>query len=155
MPGAAGAVEDGRGKVDLASPLSFAPGQEIEVRRYGEWQRTSTSDVASDQYGRTTRAVTCRLTSGGSVRENKNCVHVQTICAVFFTCLVLCVSCCFAFAFNVFPLKRKEGSPPPPAQERATLRGGGRSKSAGCLHEKASGECPQQKICVVCYNIKK
>eukprot|EP00935_MAST-01C_sp_MAST-1C-sp1_P002698 g2698.t1 len=44
--GAAGAVEDNRGKVDLANALIFAPGQQLEVY-YGDgkWEQTDASDL--------------------------------------------------------------------------------------------------------------
>eukprot|EP00935_MAST-01C_sp_MAST-1C-sp1_P002334 g2334.t1 len=43
--GAAGAVEDSRGKVDLAKALIFAPGQQLEVYRGGKWEQTDASNL--------------------------------------------------------------------------------------------------------------
>eukprot|EP00935_MAST-01C_sp_MAST-1C-sp1_P002232 g2232.t1 len=43
--GAAGVVDDGRDKKDLASALSFAPGQQLEVHRHGNWERIGASKV--------------------------------------------------------------------------------------------------------------
>ncbi len=44
--GAAGAVDDSRGKVNLASALSFAPGQQLEVHRHGRWERIDAAEVS-------------------------------------------------------------------------------------------------------------
>eukprot|EP00935_MAST-01C_sp_MAST-1C-sp1_P002268 g2268.t1 len=43
--GAAGAVEDGRGKVELANAVSYAPGQQLEVHRHGKWKRVRAGDL--------------------------------------------------------------------------------------------------------------
>eukprot|EP00935_MAST-01C_sp_MAST-1C-sp1_P000968 g968.t1 len=43
--GAAGAVEDSRGKVELTSALSFAPGQQLEVYQRGRWETVDASEV--------------------------------------------------------------------------------------------------------------
>ena len=48
--GAAGVVEDGRGKVDLTSAVCFASGQLLEVYRGGRWRRMNASAMSSKPF---------------------------------------------------------------------------------------------------------
>jgi tetratricopeptide (TPR) repeat protein len=76
--GAAGAMDDSRGKLELANAVTFAPKQQLEVHRGGRWQKVLADQVTSKAFiGLTYRLPTINVRTAGAEPDKAPALRVQ------------------------------------------------------------------------------